>query len=222
MPEFFYRPIYDDQHRLFPRVGGRLVKGPPMQKGLRESLLCLTCERQLARHEKYVCEMLFGGTSIMYTNHGDRIEVTGLDYLSVRLCYLSVLWRLSVATDKAWRMVQLGRHEERLRFMIRADNPGEPTEYGFFCAVPVFEGAHSPDFILGPDYIRADVGRYYRMILAGVITVFFVSKEPIPKKYRHLVVSREGRWVIPFVDAARVPFILEEAKRVEMATRNEH
>ena len=38
VPEFFYKEIYDEKHRIFPRKEGR--KYGQMQKGYREPLLC--------------------------------------------------------------------------------------------------------------------------------------------------------------------------------------
>ena len=221
VPEFFYSPIYDQRHRLFQRVGGRLAKLPPLQKGLRERLLCRQCEQKLSPHEKYVREMLFGGARTACTNYRDRIELAELSYLSVRLCFLSVLWRMGIASHQAWRGVRLGPHEDRLRSMIHAEDPGSPTEYGFFCVIPLFDGEHLPDFLLGPDQVRFEGGRFYRAILGGLVVMFFVSKTPMPAKCQEFAITLDGQWVIPKIDAAKVGFIVDEAKRVATARRDE-
>jgi hypothetical protein len=214
VPEFFYAPIYDEKHRLFPIVGGKPQAGPPLQKGLRERLLCSDCESRLAQHEKHVREVLFGGTEIGGQNVGGSIELTDLDYTSVRLCFLSVLWRMSVARHRSWREVQLGPHEDRFRLMLLRGDPGRSTQYGFLCVVPLIEGSFSPDLILGPDRSKAYGQLCYRLILGGLVFAFFVSCKPFPEHLRQWLITPSGTWRIPVADAARIDLLLVEAKRI--------
>jgi hypothetical protein len=60
VPEFFYKSVYDPNHRLYARLNGRLARTPPEQKGLRERLLCRECEHRFSRLERYGREILFG------------------------------------------------------------------------------------------------------------------------------------------------------------------
>ncbi len=66
VPEFFYKPSYDEKHRIYARIGARLAGMPPLQKGFREPLLCWDCEQKLSPYEKYNREILYGGVE----NHG--------------------------------------------------------------------------------------------------------------------------------------------------------
>lgn len=61
VPEFFYKPSYDKKHRIYARISGKLAHMPPLQKGLREPLLCRDCEQKLSPYEKYNREILYGG-----------------------------------------------------------------------------------------------------------------------------------------------------------------
>ena len=132
IPEFFYKPIYDSKHHLHLRKSGKLIKGQPLQKGIREKLLCEGCEQQLSRNEKYVREVLFGGTEVGTRRIQNRLELSNLDYTKVRLFFLSLIWRMSVASEHAmWKNVDLGPHEEPIRQMVHSENPGEPWKYGF-------------------------------------------------------------------------------------------
>jgi hypothetical protein len=55
IPEWGYRRLYDDKHRMIAlRSGGRQpASADYMQKGIRERLLCKRCETRLSRYEKY-------------------------------------------------------------------------------------------------------------------------------------------------------------------------
>lgn len=52
IPEFLFRPLYDEKHRALtfrPDVTGKRV----IQKGIRERLLCAKCESHLGKLESY-------------------------------------------------------------------------------------------------------------------------------------------------------------------------
>ena len=119
VPEFFYKPSYDEKHRIYARISGKLAHMPPLQKGLREPLLCWDCEQKLSPYEKYNREILYGGVEITGSRKPNKIEFIGLNYKRVRVFYLSLLWRMSIAGHRFWKDVDLGRHEEKVREMVR-------------------------------------------------------------------------------------------------------
>lgn len=214
IPEFFYKPIYDSKHRLHLRKSGKRLKGKPPQKGIREKLLCEGCEQQLSRNEKYVREVLFGGTEIGTRRVRNRLELSNLDYTKVRLFFLSLIWRMSVASEHAmWKNVDLGPHEEPIRQMVHSENPGEPWKYGFLCIVPLFNGEILEDLILEPDCVSNDWGRLYRLVLGGFVYCFHVSNQRFPAQWREGLIRKEGSWLLLLKDASEIPFILEEAKQ---------
>lgn len=214
IPEFFYKPIYDSKHRLHLRKSGKLIKGKPMQKGIREMLLCEGCEQQLSRNEKYVREVLFGGTEIGIQRFQNRLELSNLDYTKVRLFFLSLIWRMSVASEHAmWKNVDLGPHEETIRQMVHSKNPGEPWKYGFICIVPHFNGEILEDWLLEPVRGRSDRGRFYQLVLGGFVYFFHISNQRFPKQWSEGLIGKDGSWIISHKDASEMSFILEEAKR---------
>ena len=222
IPEFFYKPIYDAKHHLSLRKAGKLVQGKPLQKGLREKLLCRTCEQKLGRNEKYVREVLFGGTEIRCRKFQDRLVLTNLDYQKVRLFFLSLIWRMSIASEHAmWKNVALGPHEEPIRQMVQSENVGEPWEYGFLCILPFFEGQFAEDWILEPDWVRKNWGRVYRLVVGGCLYLFHISNQRFPEQVSEWLIKKDGAWVIPFKEARNIPFLLEEAKRIYAGMRSD-
>ncbi len=222
IPEFFYKPIYDSKHRLLARKSGKLVQGRPLQKGIREKLLCEGCEQQLGRNEKYVREVLFGGTEISIQKFQNRLVLSNLDYTKVRLFFLSLIWRISVASEHAlWKNVDLGPHEEQIRQMVHDEKAGEPWEYGFLCILPFFNGTFVEDWILEPDWVRSDWGRFYRLVVGGCVYLFHISNQRLPEQVSELLIRKDGSWVISFKDARKMSFIRGEAERVFEAMRSE-
>jgi len=56
-------------------------------------------------------------------SHGPRIHDT------FKLFHLSILFKASVSSHSTFRAVSLGKHEERIREMLLAKNPGQAGEY---------------------------------------------------------------------------------------------
>lgn len=222
IPEFFYKPIYDAKHHLPARKSGTLVQGRPLQKGIREKLLCEGCEQQLGCNEKYVREVLFGGTEIGIRRLQDRLVLSNLDYTKVRLFFLPLIWRLSVASAHAmWRNVALGPHEEPIRQMVHSENAGEPWEYGFLCILFFFDGQFAEDWILEPDWVRSEWGRLYRLVVGGCEYLFHISNQRLPEPMRKRLIQKDGSWVIACKDARKMPFIRREAERIFEAMQSE-
>src|SRR5690554_1024049 len=114
IPEFVYKALYDDKHRFHTlSVSG---SAPPSygQKGLRERLLCASCETQLSVHERYVNLLFTGQTQINVSRKGSLIEVNGIDYRHFRLFGMSILWRAHVSNLPFFAAVDLGPHEPLL------------------------------------------------------------------------------------------------------------
>ncbi len=221
IPEFMYKPIYNGKHHLILRKSGFKVKTRPLQKGIREKLLCDNCEGQLSVYEKYVREILHGGTEITIQQFNDRIIISGLDYAKVRLFFLSLIWRMSVASKhEIWRNVDLGPHQEIIRDMIFSENPGSQWEYSFLSIIPLFNGTIFDDWILEPAWVRTKFGRLYNFIVGGCIYLFHVSKQHIEKEAGQWLIHPNGTWAISLKDAEKIKFLRYEAKKIYRASKH--
>lgn len=208
LPEFLYKPMYDEKHRFMiispnPDVS---IKRP--QKGLKEYLLCEKCEQHLGRLEKYIKEVIYDGKHVTHKRLANQLILHGLDYKNVRLYYLSLLWRMSVSKQRMFRDVDLGvRHEEKLRRMILDENPGEPQEYGFYCIALLINGKAFPDFIREPEWIRLQGHRYYRIVIGGLLYLFTTNEKAITKETYGALIQKKGDWIIVIEEVKNINFL---------------
>lgn len=175
IPEFVYKPIYDEKHRCHfisvnPRDSDRLL-----QKGLREPLLCADCEQKFSKWERYTSLMFSGGNPVSVSRVGELLKVEQIDAASFRLFQLSILWRASISKNVFFRHVSLGAHEEKIRLMLLNEDP-KPWDY----AVCMMFGLQSKEFspagiIVQPNRGHADGHTSYRFIFSGFGWMYFVS-----------------------------------------------
>ncbi len=251
VPEFFYRPVYGKNHRLYTRVDGRLARLPPLQRGLRERLLCAECEQRFGTLEAHVRQILYGKvatTALEPYSRTQPLEVTrddtasssrvspdselgfwtrgqvqfrGVDYTTVRFFGLSVLWRMAVASHVMWQSVQLTDDEQAIKAMITRGDVEPYDRYPFVCMIPLFGGRFFPDFILQPDRIEAADGFVIRTVLGGYLFVFLGAGPYRDDTLTPFFVRPDGLWTLPIVDAMDLDFLRYDAAHIESSIRAE-
>lgn len=208
IPEFIYKPLYDNKHRYYLLTSSP-SKGPAkLQKGVREYLLCEGCEITLSKYERYISLLLSGKIKILHRREGKRVYLEGIDYKKMRIFGLSVLWRAGVSSLRMFEQVQLGRHEETIRTMILNEDPGEPTTYPFMLALVVHEEKVQTDLIMQPTRTRADGHLGYRFVFGGLAWIFIVSSHKPPQIISQASISKEGKLVMLISSIENMPFII--------------
>jgi hypothetical protein len=124
IPEFLYASLYDEIHGATGASTSPTQRNL-IQKGLREYLLCTTCEGTLGEVERRVAE----GWDFPKVLHNDTYCLTTSCYTDLKLFLLSVLWRASVSSLPEFRGVSLGSQEEELRCLLVNREPGPSTHF---------------------------------------------------------------------------------------------
>lgn len=202
-----YRPLYDAKHRFHVLSSKYPSRNRREQKGLREKLLCGDCEVQLSRHERYVGRLFSGAVRVRSKRNGNLVQIQGLDYFHFRLFGLSVLWRAGVSKQVFFEEVELGSHEEKLRELIAADDPGQPEQYGFFLAPIVANERDVKDLMVQPTHSRLGGQLCYRFVFGGLVWVFVVSSHRPPSEFRSAFPSREGTMLMLISELRDLAFI---------------
>lgn len=193
-PEFFYEGTYDASHGFISVTSHPLHGARPVQKGLRERLLCAACESQFSKHETYAADLLRQLDRTPESAPG-RIVVQTFDLNSFRLFGLSLLWRANVAKGYMFRDVKLGPHAARIHAMLRNEDPGQPHEYPFTFAKIVGLDTHG-QMLIAPMRAKYEGHTVYHFMARGYEWVFMVS-----------TASSHAREIFPYVGSER-PLII--------------
>jgi hypothetical protein len=185
VPEFLYKPHYDEKHRalLFDK---RDAPSTMLQKGLRERLLCEGCEARLQVFEDYFARYWFNERALPTRVVGREVTLSGIDYTHFKLFILSIVWRASMS-DLVPEM-SLGAHEERMRSMLIDVDPGPMDLYLIFAGVIVDEEGQPWDgAMLAPLRIRVKAHWACRMVFGGVAWTVLTSRhQTLPLEHHFL------------------------------------
>lgn len=130
VPEFLYRDLYNNNHKLMGINGVGHMGWKPLQKEIREHLLCHDCEQYLNdKYEKPFLQQWTVESPLPDRITKDAAYTAVFDYPKFKLFHLSILFRASVSSLPTFREVNLAMHEGRIRKMLLTGDPGKEWEY---------------------------------------------------------------------------------------------
>ena len=215
IPEFIYKPLYDELHRFHALSDDKQKNNRQLQKGVRDMLLCSDCETLLSKYERYASSIFNGNKSVFMEKKGNLIFVKGLNYKEFKLFSLSILWRAGISQLHMFSQVQLGHHEEKLRQMILNDDPGCSQDYPFFISPLLHEGKEQPSLIVSPTWTRIDGHYSYRFVFGGMAWIFVVSNHNLPDPLQKAVLSKNGNMTMIEWQLSNMPFIVAFAQELK-------
>lgn len=191
LPEFLYKPLYDNRHRSVGLKRNTGAKPDILQQGLREYLLCGGCESRLSKYERYGAKILRSLPDTSAEKAGAVVFVRNVEYCKFKIFQMSLIWRAGVTEQPSFGEVKLGPHEPRLRAMLSAGNAGKPWDYP--CVLVRFPDRGTIDEVMIlPRKFRFVEHCAYSMILWGTIWVFLVSGHSGRIKERRSFLSEDG------------------------------
>lgn len=218
--EFLYKGLYDNNHR-FPLVEADPLKraSPPLQKGIREYLLCFACEQRLSGWERYasgVFRQLLGSSRLR--EGPTTFSLTGIQYEPFRLFLLSLLWRLNATSHRIRGDIELAADAEIIRQILLYGHAPDPNQYP--CAIVALlleeNGAFSPQLILPPSTTDQGEFRIVRVVISGFLFLFFVPAEDPPTNVAKFL-DRDGTLWIDVLPERTFKFVLDTRRKIGAA-----
>jgi hypothetical protein len=205
IPEFLYRPGYDEKGRMEALRLGTL-KTKYIQKGFRQKLLCDDCENLLAnRYEDYFARLWYLNNSLPASATEKFLRLQGLNYNLFKLFHLSILWRASISSLPPFAEVSLGVDEERIRTMLLAEDPGEPSDFQIVGVVLLLPNTADvlDGFIAAPTKRAYGELPLYMFVFGGCAWHYVVANQPI-QAFSSIALSPDGSITLPVYDLQKV------------------
>lgn len=219
IPEFIYKPLYDEKHRFHVISTYKQEDRKKEQKGIREKMLCSDCEQHISRYENYARKVLFGGVSIAVRKEDSGMFISGIDYKCFKLFQLSILWRASVSEPKMFKAVDLGPHAKFIRQMIISDDPGLEEKYCCVMTGIRYGSDAMSGFIDQPEKLRLNGQIAYRFIFGSIAWIYLVASHGIPKLLREFVLTESGRLNMALKDVGDMDCVIGFAKEARRMGR---
>jgi hypothetical protein len=213
IPEFMYRPLYDEKHRLWVLSAVGPKPASLEQKGLREKLLCDACEGRLNPWETYTARLFSKEIAVTAKRIGDLVWVNGVDYSKFKLFQLSILWRAGVSHLPFFSKVKLGRHADVLKRQLLSGDPGSPIRYG--CALFAHTTPTGVDagLIVQPTLAKIEGRHVYNFVFGGLTWLFFVSNHTVPRELSDSFIQPAGRFAFLAEESFGPKYIAHLAER---------
>lgn len=200
--EFLYQDTYDEDHAA-RTISATLPYVRRLRRGLRELLLCDSCEKMIKRYEDYFARVWYTEGVLPQTVPAgtDAVVTDGLDYGTFKLFHLSILWRASVAASEDFQDVHLGPHEDAIRQMLLAGDPGPADRYRLTGCLILRPGTRAVlrSLVGVPAPGRVGGQWVYAMIYGGCLWNLVISSHA-PVRLGETF-SEAGRLVLSAVDA---------------------
>lgn len=202
-----FEPLYDDKHRFYEISPIATKPDRFLQKGLRERLLCDECEQRLSVYENYARHVFFGNAAMRPLRTRTGFLFTDLSYKSLKLFFMTLLWRLAVTSIRQLKSASLGPHLERLRLLILADDPADYLTFPAVVFALTSERRHAAGLILPPRHTRIEGQHVWAFVIAGFLFHFFVSNRPPPRGFWGGFLQANGSFPVHVADVRNVTLL---------------
>ena len=222
IPEFFFRPVYDEKHRALA-----VARDSPsvqfLQKGLRDRLLCDDCEGKLGEIERRFSSYWRGEASIPDTITSGTYKMSTPDVQLYRRLLLSILWRAGESDREEFSKVALGPYAERIRRILLSESPLDADAYPILCTILVYPDTRevASSLIASPFRMRLDGAKGYFFVFGGCAWIFLVASS-VPARARLFSMKASAEWEVlvapvdsfaPLVRSMRDHFGLRDSSR---------
>jgi hypothetical protein len=193
------------------------------QQGFKEYLLCEQCDNEkLAAWEEHATGLFKTQMPQPAAGQAQPILFHDPDYSSLKLFFLSVLWRAGVSTHPFYEHVRLGPHEDKIRDMLFGNIPGDPTDYGCVVSLLLDRGQLLRDVLVQPTPcgIQDPEHDRYLFVFGGFLFLYFISKEGLIPKLQQSMLKKDGTLTIVPAEYDDFAVLRDLRKRAAGSVRN--
>jgi hypothetical protein len=144
IPKSFYKPLFDPKNGPLQLVGkNESPKRAPI--GLYDkSILCKDCDSLLGKYDDYAQKFFKSHPTWSFKSGISHLgpfekgllgyyKADNYDYSTLKLFFISLIWRASISSHNVFQNVQLGTVSNKAREMLLNYNPGKWHEFNVAC-----------------------------------------------------------------------------------------
>ncbi|MFC1490294.1 hypothetical protein ACFL6K_03700, partial [Candidatus Latescibacterota bacterium] len=161
-----------------------------------KELVCEDCERKFSPWDDYAKTLLIDKL-INYKHKNEDYEyylIDSYDYKTLKLFFLSILWRSSATKHKVFSQVNLGPYEKTIASMIKEENPGEKDD--FATIIQKYDDSYLSKIIQQPFKVKLSRINFYHFYINGFIFWMKVDGRNTPKNYSINIVQPDSPLII--------------------------
>jgi len=212
IPESFYKPLYDEKHRMWKLSTDPAAHVGHAPKGVYEELLCEQCERLTQAWDDYGSKLLFGGTEFAGRKNPFGFFISGLDYKRFKLFQMSILWRATVSKRPEFQNALLARKDKgELRRMLLAEDPGLPLDFACVMLSSLKYREVLGEVVVMPNSNMRKGAGTCLFVMGGFFWVFFVPRADQEAEKYHFCLSKEGTLTIAVEEKHTEKYLLDFA-----------
>ncbi len=171
--------------------------------------MCSCCEQKIGRFEDYFRRFFISKKNIeIHSVNNGFIEIKNYKYKEIRLFVLSVLWRLSVSSDKNFSVTLDAHDQEILRKMLLNEVPGLPTEFPFYTILVRIDGEMDSNIFMNPIELKHPYQNSVALYISGIL--FLISKTRLNTVFSSDTILSEKRWLGSIKGFFDIPILNEK------------
>ena len=198
IPKSLWKPLFNEQQPPQTPPAAPTFNEKKSPVGVYDTgILCSHCESIFSPWDDYAQNLLLADPSEKnyLMENGQRIAYveTAIDYVKLKLFFISLLWKAAVSNHYFFSRVNVGSFEPQLRRMILKGDPGDPDTFAI--VMSKCEDQLGP-IVLNPQPERWDEINYYRFFLAGYMAYIKVDRRPASDVMGKLALNPEKPLII--------------------------
>lgn len=197
-----YKGLFKEKHRLVNTNLNDLSEMSYMQTGFKESgLLCQKCDNEiLSKMERYASNTIFGLSEKIDRQHfeDDGIHLpftrfSNLDYTTLKLFFLSILWRSHISKQRFFKEINLGAsYAEKIRKMLFENDPGREDEFEVVLIAVKSDGTRPYESLIEPRKLKVDGNTSYVFHINEIMYHYNVSSYNKGSLFEKGLIKKDG------------------------------
>ena len=206
IPKSFYRKeTFSDDGPARILSNKPFLRSPRSQVGeYDDELVCAECEKYFAVLDDYAHTLLYRDIPKPIIHHNEHLADEYVDYdkETLRMFFLSLLWRMDATNRKAFHSVTLGIFQIRVAEALKNQDSSRAI---FFDAVIAKFDSPLANAFLFPTKLRIDGVNGYRVCFAGYSCWLIVDQRKLRSPFDKLSISRQSSLLILRRDFTKSP-----------------